>query len=296
MSNISMRRRGELIQEVFRILIEHAEGLKAGDVLEQLQKRVTLSEYERGDYDSGPRFSKIVRFATLGPSKAGWLAKGKGWWSVTEEGRQALLRYPDPEEFCRASSKLYYAWKKNRPEIEVEERTDLSDSDDSLDESLVDFDSIEERAWLEIESYLKKMPWLEFQKMVADLLRAMGYHVVWEANTGQKGTDIIAFPDPIGTKSPRIRVEVKREQKPIDLDHVKAFAATINQHDVGIYASVSGFTTAARDYALENETKRITLLDAEKIVELWIEYSASLSEAARRRLELKPVYFLAQSE
>jgi uncharacterized protein with gpF-like domain len=55
------------------------------------------------------------------------------------------------------------------------------------------------------------MPPYEFQELVADLLRAMGYHVAWIADAGKDGgIDIVAYNDPLGTRLPRIKVQVKR--------------------------------------------------------------------------------------
>jgi hypothetical protein len=34
------------------------------------------------------RFEKIVRLATIGPVKAGWLVKSKGRWILTEDGKK----------------------------------------------------------------------------------------------------------------------------------------------------------------------------------------------------------------
>jgi restriction system protein len=45
------------------------------------------------------RFDKIVRFSTISSRHAGWLAKNKGIWSVTEAGKNAMKAYPDPRRF-----------------------------------------------------------------------------------------------------------------------------------------------------------------------------------------------------
>ena len=55
----------------------------------------------------------------------------------------------------------------------------------------------EENAWLEIEHYVQAMKPYDFQKLVAALLRAMGYHVSWIAPPGRdKGIDILGSQRP----------------------------------------------------------------------------------------------------
>lgn len=65
------------------------EGLPAADVLKALEKRVPPTPDEQEDYASSPgvrRYEKVVRFATIGPVKAGWLVKNKGIWTLTDDG------------------------------------------------------------------------------------------------------------------------------------------------------------------------------------------------------------------
>ena len=69
----------------------------------------------------------------------------------------------------------------------------------------------EETAWTQIEQYVQGMNPYDLQKLVAALLRAMGYHVSWIAPPGpDKGIDLLAHNDPLGTSTPRIKVQVKR--------------------------------------------------------------------------------------
>jgi restriction system protein len=76
--------------------------MAAREVLAELEKRVPPTPFEQSNCPNNPgirRFDKIVRFLTIGAVKAGWLVKSKGTWLVTEEGRQALGQFPDPEAF-----------------------------------------------------------------------------------------------------------------------------------------------------------------------------------------------------
>jgi len=141
------------------------------------------------------------------------------------------------------------------------------------------------------------MPPYDFQELVAALLKAMDYHVLWIAPPGpDRGVDMIAYTDPLGTSSPRIKVQVKRQpESKTDAHGLRAFIGTLGVNDVGIFVSAGGFTSEAAREA-RSEQRQLTLIDLDRLVELWIEYSAHLGDTDRQRLPLKPVYFLAPRE
>ncbi|HEU4628475.1 MAG TPA: restriction endonuclease [Gemmatimonadaceae bacterium] len=151
-----------------------------------------------------------------------------------------------------------------------------------------------EQAWAEIERYLLAMPPYGFQELVAASLRGMGYHVGWVAPPGKDGgVDIVAFNDPLGTRPPRIKVQVKRQQGRVSVDGLRSFMALLGSDDVGIFVNAGGFRKDADDEARNQANRRVTLLDLERLVRLWTEHYARLDETSKRRLPLQPIYFLA---
>lgn len=304
MAEITRKRTGELLQELFTILLTSPTGLPARDALHQLAAKVTLTPYEAGDFESGGRrFEKIVRFATVDCVKAGWLIKEKGTWSVTDAGQQALRDYPESEAFYRQAVKLYAEWKASQPNADPNDSVAnvLMPADEisaSLDTSAkavsVTFDEAEEQAWSEISSYLRAMNPYEFQDLVADLLRAMSYHVSWVSPPGKDGgVDILAWPDPLGTRPPRIKVQVKRQQQAVSVDGLRSFMAVLGDDDVGLFVSTGGFTKDAEWEARTQEKRRITLISLDKLFDLWVEHYEKLTDQARRRLPLRPIRFLS---
>lgn len=296
MAEITRKRTGELLRKLFEILSKHPDGLQAGVALEQLANSVTLTEYESGNYESSGtrRFEKIVRFATVDCVKAGWLAKHKGTWLVTDAGLQAYKNHPSPEAFYREAVRLYRAWKSAQNGKVEDNSTPASDDAEGASESAtITFEQAEEQAWSEIERYLRAMNPFDFQQVVADLLRAMSYHVSWISPPGKDGgVDIIAYTDPLGTKTPRIKVQVKRVVQKVDKDGLKSFMAIINEDDVGLFVSTAGFTRDAEEFARSQERRKITLIDLERLLDLWVQHFSRLDEKARRRLPLSPIYFL----
>lgn len=300
MARITNRRLGELIQKLFLILQKYPDGLRARDALSMLADTVTLTEYESGSYDSGRRFEKIVRFATVDTVRAGWLIKDSGMWTVTEAGIKALKAFKGPLEFHREASRLYRQWHKNHksldsktqsidPDIEVEDESDKSTS--------VLYEEANEQAKANIDAFLHEMDEYVFQQLVADLLKAMGYHIAWIAKPGKDGgVDIIAYTDPLGTKEPRIKVQVKQQQKTVSMPELKSFMSNIGQYDVGIFVCTGGFTRDASDHARNYENKKIMLINSDKLVELWIENIPKLNDQAWQKLPLTPIYFLTPQD
>lgn len=297
MAQITNKRLGELIQALFRILEKHPDGMKARDALAALAATVTLTEYEAGSYESGRRFEKIVRFATVDTVRAGWLIKNDGIWTLTGEGAKALKLYKDPLEFHKKAAQIYQCWLKDHKKSKTGLDSPIAEESDLEDESdksvSVSYEEAKEQAQEKIDTFLHAMDAYAFQRLVAELLKAIGYHVTWIAPPGKDGgVDILAYTDPLGTQGPRIKVQVKQQQKAVTEPDLKSFMANIGQHDSGIFFCTGGFTKDAEAYARSQESKRIMLVDSAKLVQLWTDNIPRLSDQAWQRLPLTPIYFL----
>lgn len=297
MAQITNKRLGELIQALFRILEKYPDGMKARDALAALAATVTLTEYEAGSYESGRRFEKIVRFATVDTVRAGWLIKNDGIWTLTGEGAKALKLYKDPLEFHKKAAQIYQCWLKDHKKSKTGLDSPIAEESDLEDESdksvSVSYEEAKEQAQEKIDTFLHAMDAYDFQRLVAELLKAIGYHVTWIAPPGKDGgVDILAYTDPLGTQGPRTKVQVKQQQKAVTEPDLKSFMANIGQHDSGIFFCTGGFTKDAEAYARSQESKRIMLVDSAKLVQLWTDNIPRLSDQAWQRLPLTPIYFL----
>jgi restriction system protein len=179
---------------------------------------------------------------------------------VTAEGKQAYQVFSDPEAFYKEAVRLFHQWKASQPEdidaggAEAEEETPAK-------VATITLETAEEQAWQEIDQYLRTINPYEYQEVVASLLRAMGYHISWIAPSGKDGgIDILAASDPLGTKPPRIKVQVKRQEQKVDVNGLRSFMALLGDGDVGIFVSVGGFTKDAQGEARGQEKRKITLL------------------------------------
>lgn len=295
MAEITRKRTGEFVRALVGLLMKQPDGLPAREALLEVAKLVPPTDFEKTNYESGgTRFEKIVRFATVDLVKANWLVKHKGVWSVTEVGRKAFADFKDPEAFYKEACRLYNIWKNKRDAAEPGEDPLPVEGGDKRNDANITFEQAEEQAWAAIAAHLKAMHPYEFQELVASLLRAMGYHVAWVAPPGKdRGIDILAWSDPLGTRPPRIKIQVKRHEENIRVQDLRSFLAVLGEDDVGIFVTTGGFTKDAEDEARTQERRKVTLIDLERLFDLWVEYYPKLDEPARRRFPIQPIYFLA---
>jgi restriction system protein len=288
MAEKRIRREGELMRGVFKLLLEYPDGLPVRTILEKLPKIVPPKEEEKAPYPGNPdvpRYETIVRFATIAPVKAGWLQLERGLWTLTEEGRKAYERFSDPEVFMQEAGKYYREWAKART------------TPGNGPSSTVNYQRAVEAAWAEIEARLQGMSPYDLQNLVAGLLRAMGYHVAWVAPPGPDGgVDIVAHGDPLGVQGPRIKVQVKRLSDKVPAQGIRSFLALLGDNDVGLFMCTGGFTREAEEEARRQEKRRIMLVDSRRFFDLWVEYYQHIPEDSRRLLSLRPVYFFVPED
>lgn len=279
---------------MFDVLVDHPDGIPAKEVLAKVEIRLGLTEFEAANYPGSDvrRFEKTVRFQTINAVKAGWMVKEGGIWTPTEDGLAAHAKFPDPEQFMDAAEQLYKVWAEARPASEPQDE----EAEDGLATASVTLEKAEEAAWQEVREFLHEMDPYDFQHLVAGLLRGMGYQVTWVAPPGKdRGIDIIALSDPLGTKGPRIKAQVKRERSKTDAKTLRSFTSVLKQDDVGLFVTLGGFTPDAEAEARAEERK-IRLINAYELFLLWARYYAEIPEEDRRRLPVKPVPFLVPAK
>jgi restriction system protein len=277
------------------VLADHPDGARAKDVLAETEKRLELTDYERGTFEgSGARrFEKLVRFQTLNAVKAGWMVKDKGTWTATQDGLGALKAFPQPEAFMAEAEAQYNAWARRRPK---KEKASAKEREVESTSSSVTVEEAEETAFAEIADHLATMSPYDLQNLVAGLLRGMGYHVAWVSPPGKdRGLDILAFRDPLGTTAPRIKVQVKREQAKTDVKGLRAFMSLLNPGDIGVFVTLGGFTSDAASEARNSETRRITLIDQSDLFDLWVENYDKIPVDDQLLLPIKPVFYLSRA-
>ncbi|MEB3147667.1 MAG: restriction endonuclease, partial [Sphaerospermopsis sp.] len=228
--------------------------------------------------------------------KAGFLLKNKGIWYLTPEGEKALEL--GESQLLKVATQAFKEWKAEQenstilahnPEINQEAETD--NEVDKVSELTIS--EYEEIAVEGLKKFVRNLNPYEFQDLVAALLRGMGYYTPFIAPKGKDGgLDVIAYQDPLGTVSPRIKVQIKHRESPATVDEIRQLRGVLQKDgDVGIFVSTGGFTGDAKNETRSSHT-HIELIDFDRFISLWQQFYEKLPDEDKKRLPLTPIYFL----
>jgi len=130
----------------------------------------------------------------------------------------------------------------------------------------------------------------EMEDFVACVLRGMGYRARVTPRGPDRGRDIEASPDGLGLEEPRIRVEVKHRQAKMGAQEVRAFLGALRPGDKGLYVSTGGFSREAM-YEAERSQVPASLVDLDRLAELYVEFYEVLKPEDRELVPLRRVYW-----
>ena len=279
----------KVIFAAFEILKENGGELNGREVINQVEQRVDLDEWAKTKYEKSGyiRWQSILHFYSIDCVKAGFLIKKKGTWYLTREGEEAMKLGADG--LLTAAQKAYRKWRKEK---ELEE--DVDGSPDKEQEATID--EMEQVAIEGLKSFIKSKNPYEFQDLAAALLRGMGYYTPFVAPSGKDGgVDIIAYRDPLGTVSPRIKVQIKHREQPASVHEIRQLMGLLQKDgDVGIFISSGGFTSDSKTTARSSHV-HVELIDLSRFIELWQEFYHKLSDEDKALMPLIPIYFYSPS-
>lgn len=134
-------------------------------------------------------------------------------------------------------------------------------------------------------------------RLINAILKANGYTTHLSTEGSDKGVDILAAPGPMGFGSPRICVQVKTGDTPVDrptLDQL--IGAMQNFHaDQGLLISWSGFKTSIGK-EIANQFFRVRLWGQKEIIEELLNSYDKLDEDFKAELPLKRMWALSLLE
>ena len=285
------------IYAAFNVIIEAGGEMRGKEVIEKIRESVEFNDYEKHVYEKTGyvRWESILHFYTIDCIKAGYLRKSKGLWIVTSEGEEAFKL--GPEKLLATATKVYREWDAKRKKDRSDDDNDVGSSDPGHAQKAL-LDRYEEEANSGLRDYIINKNPYEFQDLVAALLNAMGYHISDISKRGPDGgIDIIAYTDPLGTKQPRIIVQVKhRPNDSISSDDIQKLAGTLKRNtDVGIFVTSGQFSKPAVKEARDSR-EHIELIDFSRLLALWVEFYSKMNDEQKNILPLQPIYFLGSND
>ena len=223
----------------------------------------------------------------------GFIVKKNGNWYLTPEGEAVLKKMP--EEVMNIANDAYHEWRRLNPKDESpeEEPTDeTAEKDNSRNLDMLESDAREG-----IRQFIVSKSPYEFQDMVAALLRAMKYYTPFIAPKGKDGgIDIIAYLDPLGAQTPRIKVQVKHKpETAIGASDIRALLGVLRAGDIALFVTSGTFSSDARNTSTSSR-EFIRLIDGDEFIDMWQEYYDKMSDEDKNMLPLKRISFLGNNE
>lgn len=276
-----------------KILREAGGELPGREVINQIEKSTDLTPWERETLAKSGyiRWQSILHFFTIDAIKAGFLRKKKGTWYLTPEGDKAVEL--GGKGFFDKAREGYRKWREENPK-QTDETVEPKTNNEI---AAVALSKVEEDALEGFREYVNKKNPYEFQDLVAALMRGMGYHVPVVASPGKDGgVDIVAYQDPLGTKAPRLKIQVKhRPETSAPVQEIRQLMGLLTDSDVGIFVSTGGFTSDAKS-GIRNAKAHVELIDFERFISLWQENYSKLPDEDKKLLPMQPIFFLAPEE
>ena len=133
--------------------------------------------------------------------------------------------------------------------------------------------------------------------LVDAVLRIQGYTTHVSPEGPDKGVDILAAPGPLGFGQPRLAVQVKSGDSPIDRPTMDQLIGTMQnfQADQGLLVSWGGFKSSVdKEKALQ--FFRVRLWDQQELINQILMNYTELDEDLRVELPLKRIWSIAETE
>lgn len=293
MEKITNERIGEYMKQAMLVLRENDGEMAAAEVVREVERRLTLSAYEREALKKTGkvRWETYLRFHTINCVKAGWIVKKKGTWYLTPEGEAAINL--GPTAILKQSQALYHEWKEKQPKPPDEKPGGGGEPESTT----YLYEAATDDAREEIRGFIRDMDPYAFQDFVAAVLRGMGYYTPFVAPKGKDGgVDILAYRDPFGVLQPRMKVQVKHQESKVSFPVIQQLLGALNKDgDSGLIVSSGGFTSDAV-HAVRNAQRHIEMVGLDNLIDLWETNYDRLADEDKALLPLRRVFFIAPEE
>lgn len=212
---------------------------------------------------------------------------------VKWEGKVSRDYFSTPARNTLGSSLTVFSLDEHITEVESLLKGERPPEMEEKEEAPPFFQDVQSKADELISDKISKIDPLDFQDLVAAVLRAMGYQTEISPRGADRGVDIIAHPDALGFEPPLIKVQVKHRTSSVEAHEMRGFMATLKSDEKGLYVSTGGYTREARDEA-QRATPRISILDINGFINLLLENYEKMDPQYQVLIPLKKVYIPTQ--
>jgi restriction system protein len=239
-----------------------------------------------------PRWENRVNWACYDLYKAGILERPKrGIYKITEFGHKILNTKPASldrtylrqfPEFLKWETNSTKPQVKNLPTAAAAGKTSQT-ANERLDAA---FEEMQRALTQDLLELVRKMDPFAFEKLVVDLLVAMGYGgsraeaAQVTQRSGDEGIDGVIKEDRLGLDT--IYIQAKRWQNSVGRKELQAFVGALAGQGAskGVFITSGDFATTASDYveAIGQKGQKVVLIDGIRLAELMIEHGVGVSE------------------
>lgn len=221
--------------------------------------------------------------------KAGLINQvSRGSYKISEAGLHALK---SDNEINTKYLKTLPAFQQWLESFENSSTKDIGESDSPVEETRTPqeileaaYDTIMKDVADELLQRLKQSPPAFFERLVVDVLIAMGYGGFDSSNgqvtqySGDGGIDGIIKEDKLGLDT--IYIQAKRWENTVPVSAVRDFAGSLLSKKArkGVFITTSSFPQSAYEY-VRSIDPTIILIDGEQLTRMMIEYNVAVSKS-----------------
>ncbi|MDO5290990.1 MAG: restriction endonuclease [Pseudomonadota bacterium] len=267
----------EIKAALLRALID-GQPRRLRDLVPVLAQEFALSPEDLAvRYASGDlKFENLVRWARQHLKDEGLIASpGRGVVQITPQGQVRL----------GAGGRLTAA--ATAP-VTAEPAAAPASPEEALDSAM---EQLAERLRAEVLARVKQMPPQHFERLVVDLLLAMGYgfdessgHVT--RYSGDGGIDGLVHEDKLGLSS--LYIQAKRyTDTSVGRPEVQQFLGALTGAGAskGVFITSASFTREARDFAARLQNQKVVLIDGQHLARLMIEHGVGVATGKTLRIQ-----------
>lgn len=264
------------------------ESIANKEFMKTLADQFRLTEADREELlGSGrqSRFENRVYWALVHLRRAGLIeSTGRGLNRITERGHDILREAPRKIDLRFLSQfPEFRAFRASKPSERADENNTVEALTSPQERIETAFGELNDSLVTEVRGKLAAVDPFRFERIVLDLLVAMGYGgsrdeaAAVTQKTGDEGIDGVINEDRLGLDV--IYVQAKRWKACVGRPEIQNFVGALagKKAGKGVFITTSDFHDNARDYAAGLHQK-VILIDGRRLAELMIEHGIGVAE------------------